>query len=171
MDPKKAFKYCLLCGSIAKPNDQYIECTNCGYRFFINPAPCNAAIIENENGEILLVERKFDPKKGYWDVPGGFIQADESLEESTKREIREELGVDMQINKIIGVYEDTYLFQDIIVPTLGVIVSAKIVKGTLQPSDDITSFKFFPKKDVLKQKLAFESVRKGLTDYLKSSNK
>jgi ADP-ribose pyrophosphatase YjhB (NUDIX family) len=169
MNPSDAYKHCLLCGStLEKKEKRLLVCTNCGYHHYINPFPCNAVIIENEKGEILLVKRKFDPQKGYWDLPGGFIEPHENLETSAKREIKEELNIDITINKIVGVYQDTYIYQNIEVPTLGIAVSAKITSGELHVADDISGYQYFPKEQVLQQKIAFKSVEQAIKDYLGS---
>ncbi len=167
MQPITAYNQCLLCGGKLKPEGpRLLICSQCGHHHYINPSPCNAVIIENEKGEILLVERKADPKKGYWDLPGGFIEPYETFEDSVKREIREELSIEIKIEKIVGVYNDTYLFQGVELPTLGVAVSAKIISGEPKASDDISSYQFFPKTEILNQKIAFPSVSQALSDYL-----
>lgn len=170
MNPKKAYKFCPKCaGRFVPPKGNLLECGHCHFHFYINPMPTNGVIIENERGEILLVKRAFPPKKGWWDVPGGFIQSQESLEASIKRELKEELGVDVTVGKLIGIYTDTYLFNGIINHTLCVMVRADIVSGTIIPADDAADFKFFPKKSVLKQRIAFEGVKRSLEDYIKSA--
>lgn len=167
MNPKKIYQFCMRCGSRLKfiiKNE--LCCNSCGFKHHINPIPSNAVIIENKNGEILLVKRKYPPKKGWWDLPGGFIQPNESIEESVQREIKEELGVNVAIIRLIGIYTDTYLYQKILEPTLITILLAKIVSGKLTASDDVAGYKFYPKKAILKEKIAFKSAMQGLTDYL-----
>jgi NAD+ diphosphatase len=167
MNPTIAYKHCLLCGSSLKiEGPRLLVCSKCGHHHYINPAPCNGVIIENDNNEILLVKRKVDPMKGYWDFAGGFIDPGESLEESCKREIREELNVEIEITKIIGAYADSYVYQNIEIPTIGIVVTAKITEGIPTPSDDISDYKYFPKNEVLDLPLAFKSVKQGLADYL-----
>ena len=167
MNPQKAYKFCLKCGGQLKNYAKYVlKCSSCGFKVYISPVPCNGVIILNKKNEIMLVKRKVEPKKGYWDLPGGFIQPDESLEQSVKREIKEELRINVKMDKIIGTYGDEYEFQNVLVPTLGIVVTAKPFSYKFIPKDDISSYKFFAPKDVLKQKLAFKSLRKGLKDYI-----
>jgi ADP-ribose pyrophosphatase YjhB (NUDIX family) len=167
MEPKNFYKFCPKCGgNLVFQKENCLICRNCKFHFYINPLPCNAAIIENEKGEIMLVERKVDPKKGFWDWPGGFINPGESLEDSLKREIKEELNVDIKILGIVGVYIDRYLYQNILNYALCVAVSAKITGGQLKPHDDIDGYKFFPKNEILNQKFAFLSIKQGISDYL-----
>jgi NAD+ diphosphatase len=169
MNPNQAFKHCLLCGNLLNIEEpRLLVCSSCGHHHYINPNPCNAVIIENEEGKILLVERKIDPKKGYWDLPGGFIEPGENMEESAEREISEELNVEIKITGLVGTYHDTYIYQNVEIPTLGLVVSAKITKGTPTPSDDVSSYQYFAKDEILDLPLAFKSVKQGLTDYLGS---
>lgn len=168
-NPNKAYVYCPLCGHKLVPSKgtSPLICSECNFHLYNNPKPCNGIIIENRSGEILLVKRKFPPKKNYWDLPGGFIDANESLEESVRREAKEELDIDLVVEEIIGIYHDYYVYQNIKYPTLGIVVTAKALKEIEKASDDISQFKFFPKKEVLGQKLAFESLRRSLEDYLR----
>ncbi len=169
MYPKKVFKFCPKCsGKLVPQRENFLKCLNCSFRFYINPLPCNAVVLENNKGEILLVKRKFPPKKDCWDLPGGFIQPNENLEESIKREVKEELNIDISINRFIGIYSDRYLYQNINYPTLCVVVSAKTRKGKLLSKDDVSQFRFFDKGLVLKQKIAFKGILLSLKDYLKT---
>ncbi len=166
----RAYKFCPRCsGNLIFKKDNLLVCNKCNFEFYINPSPCNAVIIENEKQEIMLVKRKFDPMKGYWDLPGGFINAYESFEDSVKREIKEELGVEVKLGKTIGVYKDIYVFQDVENPVIVIVVLAKITKGIIKVSDDISGYKYFPKDKVLKEKLAFPTIRLGISDYLKKA--
>lgn len=167
MDPKIAFKFCPRCAQKLQLKNESLQCSSCGFHFYVNPAPTNAVLIENEKKEILLVKRKFDPKKGFWDTAGGFLQPNESIEDSVKREIFEELGVDVEMTRIIGLYPDDYLFQDIIYPTINILVTAKIISGTLQAGDDAEEFEFFPREKILYLQFAFPWIKKGIEDYLK----
>jgi NADH pyrophosphatase NudC (nudix superfamily) len=166
MDPRTAYIFCPRCGNKLKEIPEHLECTSCGFIFYINPIPCNAVVIENEKQEILLAKRKFDPKKGYWDLPGGFLKTGENYFESVKREIKEELHIEIKVTGIVGIYEDTYLFQNILNPTLLITAAAKILSGILKADDDVSDYKFFPREQVLQQKLSFSGIQKSLEDYL-----
>jgi ADP-ribose pyrophosphatase YjhB (NUDIX family) len=58
------------------------------------------ALIRNEQGKILLVKPVY---KGGWSIPGGVVEADEAPKTACIREIREELGLDLVINRLLVV--------------------------------------------------------------------
>ncbi len=168
MELVDVYKYCPRCQTeFSKNSNRLLICPNCKFKQYLNPVPCNGVIIVNEKNQIMLVKRKSEPKKGYWDLPGGFIEPGESFEESVKREIKEELGIEIEMTKLVGIYNDYYLYEGVNIPTFGVVVEAKIKSGELSINDDITDYQFFNKAEVLQQELAFDSLRKGLEDYLK----
>lgn len=53
----------------------------------------DAVLFAREHREVLLVQRAHDPFAGSWALPGGFIEPDETLEESVWRELGEETGL------------------------------------------------------------------------------
>src|SRR3990167_4523495 len=65
---------------------------------------CTNAIILDEQGRILLTERSIDDDffPGYWELPGGGIEYGETPQQSVKREIREECGIDIEVIKPIA---------------------------------------------------------------------
>lgn len=53
---------------------------------------------------VLLIQRKNDPFKDEWALPGGFLETDETFETGAKRELKEETGLDLKALKQIGVF-------------------------------------------------------------------
>jgi 8-oxo-dGTP diphosphatase len=60
------------------------------------PIATVAAIIENEEGKILLTRRNIKPFKGQWCLPGGHIDDNEKALEAVIREAKEETGLDFE---------------------------------------------------------------------------
>lgn len=59
-------------------------------------------------GSLLLVRRAIEPFHGYWDIPGGFCDADEHPADAAVREVREETGLTVAITGFLGMWMDRY---------------------------------------------------------------
>ena len=100
------------------------------------------------DGKVLLVKRAIKPFKGYWTLPGGHVRLGETVEDAVHREIKEETGLDVEIEKMVGIYSDPK--RD---PRGHVITIAYILKpigGELkfdeEEASDIKYFRNLPKK-------------------------
>lgn len=79
------------------------QCPACGYTAFHNPAPVVLGLIEYDD-RLVLIRRNLAPLRGYWAPPGGYVEVGESMEEAVVREAREETGLDVAVDGLIGVY-------------------------------------------------------------------
>ena len=110
------YKFCPVCGGALKNREIPEEdrarliCEDCAFIFFINPTPAVAVILFNERHEILLVNRKYDPKMGEWSLPTGFLEYDETVRQTAVREVKEETDIDIADVKFRGITSD--LFED-----------------------------------------------------------
>ena len=104
-------------------------------------------------GGIVLVKRKNEPYKDYWALPGGFVEYGETVEETARREAKEETGLDIKILQLIGVYSDPR--RDPRGHTVTICFLAK-AKGTPKGGDDAKIAKIFKWKDLQNIKLAFD---------------
>jgi len=59
-----------------------------------------------ENNKVLLVKRDIEPFKNFWVLPGGHVECGERVEEALIREMKEELGIEVKIKKLIGIFSD-----------------------------------------------------------------
>ena len=163
------YKYCYKCGgNLTKKSSNLLICNDCGLHLYINPVQTTTVILENEKGEILLVKRKSDPKKGFWDLPGGFTNFNESSEQSLAREIKEELGIGLRKYSYLTSYPDRYLYKGQNYYTVNLFYVARINKNDqnkISPHDDVTGFKFFSKDNIPWEKLAFVCLEKVLHFY------
>jgi 8-oxo-dGTP diphosphatase len=145
---EKTYRYCPKCGTemVEKRIDHKKRkvCPVCRYVFYHNPVPACGVVIEKE-GKILLVKRKYEPYKGDWSLPAGFMEYDESPQECAIREIKEELNVDIKLDGLFGVYSGK---DDPRTHAVLIMYWAKIIDGELKPGDDAEEIRFFAKDDV-----------------------
>jgi len=162
------FKFCPRCQKpLAKIGDGLINCQNCDFHFYLKPSLTTALILENSKKEILLTKRRYPPKKNYWDTPGGFIDLKETAEQCLRREIKEELGLDLGKITYFGSYWSYYPYKGIRYQTLCLVFTAQYNNQKIVIKDDVKDYRFFPKKDIPLEKISFDDVRDALKDYLK----
>jgi ADP-ribose pyrophosphatase YjhB (NUDIX family) len=90
------FRHCPACADASDCRSARVfECAKCGFRYFHNVAAAVAAFIVHD-GQLLLTRRAHAPAAGSWDLPGGFVDPAESLEQALARELDEELGFTLQ---------------------------------------------------------------------------
>lgn len=133
-------------------------CTACGTVHYKNPAPVAAAAIEMQGG-IVVIKRRYNPGKGGWALPAGFQDHDETIQQAAAREVKEETGLDVRVEELIGVY--SYL--DPAKPGLVVAFRAIPEGGALVPGDDAEEAHVFPLDNL--PELYFESHRLAVADY------
>ncbi len=131
-------------------------CTECGRLDFRNPKPCAGALVVRE-GKVMLVRRRIEPFKGYWDIPGGFLEDGEHPERCAVRELEEETGLKVRITELLGFYIDQYTYQGESGTTLNLYFLAEPVGGTERPGDDAAEIGWFG-PDSLPRRLAFSHV-------------
>ena len=151
---------------MTRKSENLLVCQKCKFELYLNPKPTNAAILENEKGEILLVKRKIPPKEGFWDLPGGFVEVGESAEEAIVREVKEELGISVIDLCYIGSYPGKYEYQNVNYDILGFVFSGKINRK-IKTNDEISEVKFFKKDEIPADKIAFWAIRQSIEDFIK----
>jgi NAD+ diphosphatase len=114
-EPGGVFRYCLKCGAAALRliGSKQLYCDQCGFEFYLNPAAAVAALIPDSQGRLLIVERAEEPKKGTWDLPGGFADPGESAEDSLGREVREELGLEITHSRYLCSFPNRYEYMGV----------------------------------------------------------
>ena len=61
-------------------------------------------VITDDQSRVLLMQRGTEPYKGCWVLPGGIVELGETVEQAAIREAKEEVGLDLRIIKLVGVY-------------------------------------------------------------------
>jgi 8-oxo-dGTP diphosphatase len=108
-----------------------------------------------------LAKRKYPPRVGYWGIPAGFLEYDESPVECCIREIREETGLEIKINRLFWSYPG---HDDPRANAILTLYLAEIIGGSLSAGDDAVEVKFFG-WDEIPANIAFQAHRQALADF------
>lgn len=96
------------CPNCAASFEQPLLCDRCAWRWYANPKPAAGTVIERTRSdgevEVLLLRRAVEPGLGAWDLPAGYLEPGESVEEAACRETAEEAGFQVQLVELLGVY-------------------------------------------------------------------
>ena len=115
-------------------------CEHCRQPIYENPTPATCLVVVNHRQQILLVKRSVDPKIGFWCLPGGYIELDETPEQAALRELKEETGINGQIQRLLGATTNSHDKNDKIL-MLGYLVSN--FNGNLKAGDDASDVAWF----------------------------
>lgn len=163
------FTHCPVCGSekFVQNNVKSNRCESCGFVFYINPSSAVAAFIVNESGDLLVCKRAKEPEKGTLDLPGGFVDENESAEEAVSREISEELQAKVIDSEYLFSLPNQYEYSGLTVPTLDMFYACKLEDTqNLKASDDVEACFFVPLNELNPGLFGLKSVKKAVSMYL-----
>ena len=139
------FNFCQRCGeslgekvieNIVRPH-----CPACGYVVFLDPKVAAVALVIDGDG-LVMVKRGVEPEYGRWAFPSGYVDRGEVVEAAAIREVKEETGLDVELDRLIGVYslEDS--------PVVLVVYLAHITGGKVEVGHDALAVRTFAVEDL-----------------------
>ena len=115
-------------------------CPKCGWVYFPDPKVAVAVLIR-KNNQVLFVQRRYDPQKGHWTLPSGFVDAGEDPKLAVQRECLEETGLVIgQIQLLDVIFGQEHPRGASIL----IVYQAQIQSGELIPGDDAGQVAYFP---------------------------
>lgn len=168
--PLKVLKFCPKCGS---PNFQIsgersLKCNDCGFHYYINASAAVAALITDGNGKLMMATRGIEPNYGKLDLPGGFVDHNETVEDALKRELFEELGMKTKSLKYLSSASNEYIFSGFSVFTVD--MAFEVIPETienLKPMDDILDYRFYAENEFDYDDISAPSIKQFVIDFFK----
>ena len=164
------FKFCPSCAStdFTFPENRRFLCNACGFTYYHNIAAAVAIVFTFED-KILFAVRNIDPDKGKLDLPGGFIDPNETAETAACREIEEELGIAIQPQDLryITTSPNNYLYKNVPYRTLDIFyecaLPSEVIK--IKAEDEIQELIWVQRSQIDLSKIGFISIRNVIEKY------
>jgi ADP-ribose pyrophosphatase YjhB (NUDIX family) len=140
------------------PASRQPVCTVCGFVLWQNlKATVEAIIVRGDDERIdVLLGRRAGSEPEEWDIPGGFLNADDRLHDALRRECLREYGAHVEIGDLLGAFEDVYLGSRIVC----LIYVCRIRSGEPRAADIIDRVAWFPLDAT--PRIAYAAVRDAL---------
>ena len=179
------FIYCPNCAgkNVQNPGNRKWVCPDCGYTLYNNVAAAVGIMIYDKDDNILFAVRANEPKLGCADLPGGFVDFDETAEDAVARECKEEMSIDVKDFHFLCTYPNVYPYKNIEYHTCDLFFTAKLPEEYKSIDDYIThlkaqegevagfrSYRVRTKEDVENIPFAFTSGRKALMKFVEWRN-
>ncbi|TAA48399.1 NUDIX domain-containing protein [Corallincola spongiicola] len=167
------WRYCPQCASqsISVTEGKALQCGDCGFLYFHNVAAA-AGVLIRCGDQFLFAERAKQPSLGMLDLPGGFVDADESLEQGLCRELHEELGLALKPDALtyLGSMHNRYLYAEVEYCTVDAIFSLTLAdKPNLVAKDDISAFQWLTRQQAASVRFAFPAVEQAVARWVLSA--
>lgn len=150
-------KFCPRCGARLEQMERVGKirpvCPSCDWIFFPDPKVA-AAVLIKQDSKVLLVRRKNSPKKGFWTMPVGFVDAGEAPEIAAERECEEETGLKIRVVQLLDVLHRQEHSRG---AHILIVYRGEIVGGELKAGDDVDKAGFFSRDEL--PPLAFSTTQ------------
>jgi mutator protein MutT len=170
--PLEPFHYCPKCGSenFEINNALSRHCIDCGFTYYQNPRASTAAFILNSKGELLVVRRAKDPAKDTLDLPGGFVDNNETAEQGMAREIKEETGLTVSDMKYLFSIPNVYRYSGMDIHTLDLFFLCHVEDDTIvKADDDAAEAAWIPLREVYVERFGLRSIRQAVHTFLQQN--
>lgn len=163
------YTHCPACGSanFILNNEKSMRCESCNFTLYVNASAAVAAFIVNDAGDLLVCRRGKEPEKGTLDLPGGFVDENETAEEAITREIAEELHAKVLESSYQFSLPNQYEYSGFTTPSLDLFFACKLNDiDSLKPSDDVEDCFFVPLNELNPELFGLKSIKKAVALFL-----
>lgn len=160
-------RFCALCGGEMRlrtvlPDRKRLKvCSRCGFVNFQSPKLVAGCLVVDA-GRVLLLRRAIEPRLGYWTFPGGYVDLGEMPEAAALRETVEEVGMNVAVSRLLGIYADPHN------PVTAIVVYLA-TPGPEQPavSGEAIEVRYFERSEIPWDSIAFDTTHAALGDWMK----
>jgi ADP-ribose pyrophosphatase YjhB (NUDIX family) len=159
-------RFCPLCGGamelrpVLPDHRRHKVCSRCGYIDFQSPKLVAGCLVIDA-GRVLLLRRAIPPRLGFWTFPGGYVDFGEMPEPAALRETVEEVGMNVTIESLLGVYADP---QNPI--AAGGVYLARPGSESPGLSDEASEVRYFAPAEIPWEEIAFRTTDAALRDWM-----
>ena len=164
MHSTRSIRHCKTCGGVAEyrvpvdDNRERAVCTVCATVHYENP--CNVVGTVPAWGEqVLLCRRNIEPRYGYWTLPAGFMELNETLAEGAVRETVEEAGANIELQPLFSLLNVVRAGQ------VHLFYRARLIDTRFAPGPETIEAQLFHEHEIPWDDLAFRTVRETLKLY------
>ena len=156
--------YCSDCGACVSQkipegdNRLRFVCDHCGMVHYDNPRIVTGCLPVYE-GKVLLCRRAIEPRKGYWTLPGGFLELGETIEEGAVRETWEEAGAKVRVSSLYTIYNVLHVGQ------LSLFFLAELSSLDFYAGEESLEVRLFSEQEIPWNDLAFTTIARTLQYY------
>ena len=133
-------------------------CDTCGFVAYENPKIVVGSVVRHD-GRILLCRRAIAPRQGFWTIPAGYLELNETPEDGARREAREEATAQLAIERLLAVYSVPRISQ------VQIIYRASLPAPVFGVGEETQEVALFSWDDVPWDEIAVPSVHWALNDY------
>jgi deoxyribose-phosphate aldolase len=162
LEPIRLFQWCPNCGrpQAARASSSPFRCASCGLVYYFNPTIAAAVFVLDAHGRVLFIRRAKEPARGKLALPGGFVDVGETVEEALRREVREEVNLELEALEYLSSYPNSYPYKGVVYPVLDFFFVARAVdSSTVRALDGVESYRWLRPAEVDLDDLAFPSMR------------
>lgn len=160
--------FCRVCGTgmerrvPATEDRERAVCPGCGYIDYVNPVNIVGTVCSwgDDAATVLLCRRNIEPRKGFWTLPAGFMELQETAEQGALRETCEEAGArDVRLHGLFAVWDVVHAGQ------VHLYYRASLANLDLSPGPETIENGLFTRDQIPWDDIAFETVRRTLLAY------
>jgi ADP-ribose pyrophosphatase YjhB (NUDIX family) len=157
--------FCSNCGTrvvLKVPEGDFLPrhvCEGCGTIHYQNPKLVVGSVPEYD-GRILICKRGIEPRLGYWTIPAGFMENDETLEVGAAREALEEACIDVEIGSLLLLANVTHARQ------VHVFFRSRMRKPDFAPTHESLEVRLVDESEIPWDQLAFPSTEAALRHFV-----